>query len=382
MTAHAPLPPSAAKRWMNCAGSYAATKDLPSTDTVYSREGTFAHAVAAELLLNDVDLASSKIGHTDGEFTVDAAMAGHIQTYLNAVRSVMLVKGGTLQVEQKVRISPNCWGTSDALIWPENLNELDVFDLKMGAGVFVAADGNEQLMIYALGALNERMKLPSSVELVHLHIVQPRYSGAEAHRTVSVTGHELREFAMKVADASMAAMKPDAPRTPGEWCRFCGAAPTCEALRGQAMQTAQDLFPQLDPTMKPIAPPLLGTLTVDQLAKMLPNLEVVEQWVKAIREHAFDRAKAGEAIPGWKLVEKIGNRKWKDEREAARTLTALGVDPWEKSLISPATADKTSKVVKAAVKELVERPVTGLSLVPESDERAPANPTDAFKVLP
>ena len=42
---HALLSASAAERWMNCPGSVAATKDLPSSTSVYAEEGTLAHSL-------------------------------------------------------------------------------------------------------------------------------------------------------------------------------------------------------------------------------------------------------------------------------------------------------------------------------------------------
>src|SRR5450830_467051 len=50
--AHAKLPPSSAKRWMNCAGSVAKIGDEPSTAGMPAMMGTAAHKVIEVMLQN------------------------------------------------------------------------------------------------------------------------------------------------------------------------------------------------------------------------------------------------------------------------------------------------------------------------------------------
>lgn len=382
MTNHAPLAPSAAHRWMICPGSVAKTASLPPTDSVYSREGTFGHTIAADLLRRDVDLARTVVGATDGEFTIDEDMADAIQLYLDTVRAIFMVRGGTLKVEQKVRLSTDIWGTADCIIWSPDARVLDVIDLKLGAGVYVEAAGNEQLLIYALAAITTAGIAPEAIDSVNLHIVQPRYFGAAPHRSVNVTGAELLAFAPRVFAAATAARQPGAPLVAGGHCYFCAASGNCEAQQAAALAVAQDLFPDLDAAAVPVSPPLLDLMPTPKLAGILANLDTIEQWISAIRAQAFERAKKGEKIPGFKLVEKIGNRQWLDETHAIKVLQGYGIDPLERSIISPAQVEKKNKALKLVVSQLTHRPMTGISLVPESDARPDYNPADAFKVIP
>ena len=46
MSGHAILSPSSAERWIHCPPSARINAEAPRTDTVYTREGTLAHAVA------------------------------------------------------------------------------------------------------------------------------------------------------------------------------------------------------------------------------------------------------------------------------------------------------------------------------------------------
>lgn len=398
---HAPLAPSASHRWMNCPGSVAACKDIPSTDSVYAQEGTFAHEIAAEMLRNGSQ-ASAAIGRqsADGQFTVDATMATYIQIYLDAVRSVVLTSLGDVEmlVERKVKVSPKVYGTLDLGLVVRDAGdrrstqgrvvEIHIADLKYGQGVFVPVEDNNQLKVYVLGLLAEIGQAPQLVDRIVAHIVQPRFVTADPHRSVELTAQELVEFRAKVAAAEMATEQPNAPLVAGDWCRFCPAKSTCPALRDAAMLTVSDVFPMLDPQQLPVAPPDLSQMPADQLARVLDGAEVAEQWIEAVRDHALKRASAGEQIPGRKLVERFGHRKWTDESTAATALQSLGVDPWApRELLSPNQVEKKSKALKSVVSQLTTKPVIGIALVPSRDRRPeiPADParlvTDSFSDL-
>ena len=152
--AHAPLAPSAAHRWIECPGSIPLCSNVPDVESRFAAEGTFAHNIAAECLGADCD-AVHFLGTTDGTFTCDEDMAGYVQEYLDEVRA-LLIDGATLMVEERVSLEgliDDCHGTADAIVLSGDGKELDVFDFKYGAGIFVGADDNPQLRIYGLGAL-------------------------------------------------------------------------------------------------------------------------------------------------------------------------------------------------------------------------------------
>lgn len=378
MSDHAKLSPSSAHRWMRCPGSVSLTEGLPDTDSEFSREGTFGHAIAADLLENDIELARTALESTNGEFTVDAEMAEHLQVYLNVVRGLLLVGGGTLHVEKLVRLTPQVYGTADALIWEPARPRLHVVDLKLGSGIYVEAAENEQLMVYGLASLAELGLDPRHVD-VALHIVQPRFTGAAPHRSWEPPRERMVEFRRELAEAELAVAKPDAPLVPGEHCHFCKAKSTCPGLRAQALVGAQGAFDDLDTPAPRLPAP--ADLTPAQLAMVLDRAPMVEAWLKAMRQRAFEQAARGEPVPGYKLVEKVGNRRWIDENATAAALASHGLDPWARSLISPAEVERRSKTLKPLVATLTERPVTGASLVPESDRRPPINSANIFPLL-
>jgi hypothetical protein len=91
---------------------------------------------------------------------------------------------------------------------------------------------------------------------------------------------------------------------PGEkQCRWCKAAPGCEALKDFANKAAQDTFGVVP------APELL---TVEEMATVLDKAATIKVWISAVESHALQQAENGRIPPGYKLVEKRGKKKWRE----------------------------------------------------------------------
>ena len=374
MSAHAKLPPSSAHRWLRCPGSIALCATLPAgPDSVHSREGTFAHECAALLLLGQ-----EPIGRTNGEFTCDATMRAHLQSYADIVHLLRLADDialGDMWVEQRVDLSTAVWGTADCVLFARHARRLHVVDLKYGAGVLVPALGNEQLMVYGAAALASIPQIQlDEVDDVELHIVQPRRADGEGrtHRSHLVSRRQLQAFAVRVLLTAAAIQDGDVPELkPGDYCTFCPARLSCPQLRQLATTTMQQV---LTPETTPAAAEML---TNAQCAEVLDRAELLELWIRSVRQDVERRLLAGEKVPGRKLVERIGNRKWTDEAAAINALVAKGVDPYEQKLVSPAEAERRLRAGAAGkryIEPLTTRPVTGLMVVPEGDSRPAASP--------
>lgn len=384
---HAKLSPSSAHRWMRCPGSVRLSAGIESVDTAYSREGTFAHGIAAAALSSGrpaVEYVGS-VGH-GGEFTCDAKMAAHVQTYLDEIDVLALISPATpiVWVEQKVTLTPDVYGTADAVVLVGDV--LHVFDLKYGAGKFVPVEGNEQLLIYAAAALRTLLEggERAQVKKVVLHIVQPRRTDADdnAHRSCEVERPDLNEFAQVAMEAAAATKAPDAPLVPGDHCYFCPAKPTCPALREQALVVAQEVFKDGD-LDHPVAPPAVETLPPEKVAQILKAGARLEDWLKGVRDYAAQLVWKGTPVPGYKLVAKLSNRKWTSEDAAVKLLGEHGVDAFEPAkVVSPAEAERRlGKSKKGLVAPLTDRVVTGASLVPDSDKRPALTQGEVFTDL-
>ena len=163
MTEHALLNASGAKRWMSCPGSKKMEHGLPDANSSYADDGTRMHTAAAEMLLGQ----PVSVELDDEEHDV-------VQTYVDWVK--LEARGHQLLVEQRVDYSdvigvPDSFGTADAIILAGDT--IKICDLKTGRGVKVDAEENEQLMLYALGAL-EVFGLVGDFKRAKLVIVQPR----------------------------------------------------------------------------------------------------------------------------------------------------------------------------------------------------------------
>lgn len=342
MAQHSVLSPSGAHRWMRCPGSIAAESGLPDTSSKYAAEGTAAHELASKCLELDAN-AEAVIGDTisvDGfDFTVTAEMAHHVNDYCKLVREY--AEGGQLLVERRVDFSeaigvPNSTGTSDAIII--HPDRITVIDLKYGMGVKVDATENEQLQLYALGALHDYGMMGDFGEIVMV-VHQPRLNHVSEW---SVPAAKLEEFRENARLAAIEALDHSNPRRePGEkQCRFCKAKATCPALQAEISGTVGGVASPSDFAD-------LAVAEEDELSRAMARVELVEQWCKAIRAEVERRLLAGEAVAGFKLVEgRRGNRAWTDEAAVEKLFKSFRFkkdEMYDLKLISPTKAEKLLK---------------------------------------
>jgi hypothetical protein len=344
--AHAKLSPSGAHRWMACSGSVGLEAPFPDSSSVYAAEGTVAHDVAAQCLIDDRDPASfiGDVMEVDGfTFTVDKAMADYVADYVKLVRD--LAKGKTLYAESKVPIDhltgeEGATGTSDAVIIDVADRNLSIVDLKYGMGVTVDATDNPQLMMYALGAF-EMYNVLCDFDTVSMYIHMPRLNYvAECHMSTE----DLLKFADDVRAAADKVRWEEPTFLPGEkQCRFCKAKATCPALRAEVTEIVGG-----SATVDEFLPDVPDMQTGDNYLSMaMAKVGLVEDWCKGVRAEVERRLLAGQTVDGFKLVEgRKGNRKWSNEAEVEALLKSFRMrqdEMYDMSLISPTKAEKMFK---------------------------------------
>lgn len=372
--AHSSFGASGAHRWLVCPASVSLQAGLPDTANEHAAEGTAAHELAEMALRSGKD-CSTYLGmtlHADGyEFEVTDEMAENVQIYVDFVRS--FEPAGTVMIERrfdlsKIRPPAPMFGTADAVIYVPGEKLLVVADLKYGRGKVVDVEDNPQLKYYGLGAM---LDIPKdwAIDRVRLVVVQPR-AGGDAVRTWDTTPDVLLDYAMDVIEAARRALAPDPETVPGDHCRWCRAAGTCPGLRDKALAVAQEEFGGL---------PAPEQLTPEQIGDLLDKADVVEEWLSALRAHAFRQAEAGVEIPGRKLVAKRATRQWAaPEEEIVKRLVEKGAvkdDLYVKKLVTPAQAEKVVGK-KNLPSELVVAVSSGYNLVRDS------HPGQAVSMLP
>lgn len=386
MTTHSKLGASGAERWMNCPGSVRLSEGIADKGSYVAAEGSVAHGVAeVRLTKNHVTPLGTEITYDGHIVVVTQEMLDAVEVYRQAVNDARM-PGDILHVEQKFHlkeIHPDLFGTADCVIWCPSMQRLDVLDFKYGAGVPVEVANNKQLKYYALGAL---LELGYPAKLVTVTIVQPRCPHPDGPvRSVTFDAIDLLDFAADLAEAAEAAGKPDAPLRAGDWCRWCPAAGICPEQRKQAQELARIEFSA--PAVQPPAP---GSLTPVQIADVLEKAPIVEAWIKAVREHAYTQAEAGNPPPRHKLVDKVAVRRLKNDFEPFQLADALCVEAHEiyaepKFLgigeLEKLAPGKNAKERAAALEPFVVRESSGHVLVHESDRRPAVDRNAAAKLV-
>lgn len=403
MTAHAKLSPSGAHRWMRCPGSVVLEAEYPDSSSVYADEGTAAHTLAAWCLEDEHD-AHNYIGVeiTVGErkFIVDGDMAAYAQDFVKLVREY--AQQGALLVEQRLPIGhvtgeEEAKGTSDAVVLAPR--EIIVIDLKYGMGVRVDAEDNEQLQLYALGALEE-YSLLGDFEMVTMVIHQPRLNHvSEWNIPVAQLlqfGEEVKARAKEARDAAEIALETKLSAGGGflfageKQCRFCRAKASCPELRADVADIVNETATLEDfSELVPVKPD--DTTGDNYLSVAMAKVSMVEDWCTAIRAEVERRLFTGQTVDGWKLVEgRRGPRAWRDEGAVIAAFKSFRLkqdEMYELKLISPTKAEKLLKDTPkrwAKVQEHITQRAGKASVAPVTDRRptvAVAAVADDFRDL-
>lgn len=418
MATHAVLSPSGAHRWMRCVGAPSMEFGLTSS-SVYADEGTAAHFVGATCLrlgtnasvLADTLVAIDKEGDCriiaerylliSGEkaVNVDSDMVRYVQQYLDFVRELSV--NATLLVEVDLPIGhitgeEGATGSGDAVILADNV--LRIVDLKYGRGAVVSAISNEQMRLYALGAIQDYGGVYEFDE-VAMYIFQPRAAPEPSVEIISVK--ELLAWSLHCAQQAAEAMSVMDYSirlgsgsfveflTAGEkQCQWCKAKANCPKLSEYVEATVGAQFDEITATpakeVKQAVKDKSEQIPDEILGQKLDAIELIEQWCKAVRAEVERKLLSGEPVAGYKLVQgKRGNRSWASESQVEELFKSMRLKAEEKytmKLISPTQAeallkDTPKRWERVLGSKLITQTPGGPSVAPISDKREVYNPS-------
>lgn len=409
---HALLSASSSKQWLHCPPSVRLQEGFPNESSVYAAEGTFAHEICEykvrKYLHERVKRPQSEEYDTEEIEQITDVYAEFVISIIEKMK-----ENGCEPlafVEERVdysHIAPSGFGTADMLIIGKDENGrglLHVCDFKTGKGVFVDADHNSQMMLYAIGALAAYGFL-YDIEIVRMSIIQPRLDNIS---TFECSRQELEDWGESIKIIAKLAYEGKGEQHPGDWCRFCRAKPVCKACADEALALCREDFLDLDAVAfddtaeeSDMTAPYEadtqtavfkqpGLIPIAELAEIMPTLNRISSWIEAV--FAFVSSEAinhGVPIPGYKVVEGRSKRVFTDTKAVVDTAVQNGyTDLYKQSLITLTEFEKMmgKKKFNELLGEYVAKPPGKLALVPESDPREPvdltATPDQEFTALP
>ena len=372
---HAVHSPSASARWLECTRSYRLNLK-PSPTSEAAEIGTIAQALA-EFKLNNLGFQLKKVlNQVINGHVVDDEMVYHVQDYCDTVM-FYIDKNTQYGIEEKVKITDDCWGTSDFYVFNPKLRELHLFDLKYGVGIGVSEVNNTQLMIYAAGLLMTIKNIHKEVDKIFLHIYQPRYKKMEKHRFWEISKEDLKKWTVDVLLPTIKDLNDDTNLefSPGEkTCQWCQAKGNCRARTAHGLEVAKVEFNEFK-AEKTIVVPRVNEMSNDELSKFLKLSAILSSLIKDVPAEALKRVQAGEEIVGFKQVLGRKNRIWKEDENTTAARLVSFVDPKKifiRKLITPAQAEK--KAVnnghkKKDIAELIITPKGAPTIAPMFDKR-------------
>ena len=403
---HALLSASSSKQWLNCPPSARLQENFPNESSVYAEEGTFAHSICEYKVKKYLH---ERVRRPQSEEFYTEELEQSTDAYYEFVVGVIeeMKRNGCeplVLVEERVdysHIAPSGFGTADMLIIghdAERRGILHICDYKNGKGVFVDANHNSQMMLYAIGALHAYGYI-YPIEIVRMTIIQPRLDNIS---TYECSREVLEAWGESIKPTAKMAYEGKGEQKAGDWCRFCRAKPVCRACKEEALALCREEFLDLDAgafaedsraapseveesdTTAPYTPdksaPTFkqpGLVSLDELTEILPTLNRISSWIESVFAYISSEAiNHGVPIKGYKVVEGRSKRVFTDTKAVVETATQNGyTDLYKQQLISLTEFEKLmgKKKFEELLGEYVVKPPGKLALVPESDPRPPVD---------
>lgn len=383
---HALLSASSAARWMVCTAAPRFEEGLPESTSSYAEEGRLAHAIGELKVLKKFMVMNNRtyttrLGKLKKEALYDSEMEKTTDLYLEHLTEQAMTYDSAPVVAAEVRVDfsdyvPEGFGTCDCVMIGGDT--LSITDYKHGKGVPVAAEGNPQMRLYALGALKRYAPVyGDAIKRVRMSIDQPRL---DSYTSDIITVEELRAWGESIKPVAQKAFSGLGEFVPGEHCRFCRGKAQCRARAN--VNTALEDFKDCVLPGEPVLDDLTCVLTDAEIGDLLVRGQQLVQWYKDLEEYATKALLDGKPIEGWKLVAGRSNRTFTNQDAAIQAVIAAGYDEALLYDRKPKTLTELEKLMgKAEFAEklgsFVIKPPGRPTLAPASDKREAYNPAAA-----
>lgn len=395
---HALLSASAASRWLTCTAAPRFEEGLPESTSTYAAEGSLAHAIAELKALKKFTIMTgrtytTRLNKLKKDPLYDPEMDKTTDLYLEHLTEQAMLYYSTPTVAVEVRVDfseyvPEGFGTCDCVMIGGDT--LSITDYKHGKGVPVAATGNPQMRLYALGALKRYAAVfGDTIKQVRMSIDQPRLN---SYSTDLITVDELLDWGNSIKPIAQKAFSGLGEFVPGEHCRFCRGKAQCRA-RANANSALEDFkgcvpaatiqpgefVPQVHSYITPNGNEVHPLLTDEEVGDLLIRGQHLVQWYKDLEEYATKRLMDGKPIEGWKLVAGRSVRTFTDQDAAIQAVIAAGYDEALVYDRKPKTLSELEKLMgKAEFAEkiggFVVKPLGKPTLALATDKREAYNP--------
>ena len=373
MGKHALLSASSSHRWLACPPSARLSEQFEDKASEYAQEGTDAHSLCEYKLRRALGMEAADPTENLGFYNEEMERcaedyASYVLELLGEVRQTC--KDPVVLIEQRLdysRFVESGFGTGDCVVIADGT--LYVIDYKHGKGVEVSAQGNPQMMCYALGAL-ELFDGIYDIDSVCMTIYQPR---RENISVFTMGKDELYTWAETVlVPTAKLAYAGEGEFQAGEHCRFCKAKAVCRKRAEYNLELARYDFE------------MPASLDETEIAAILDRADELASWAADVKEYALQQALSGTEYPGYKVVEGRSNRRYISEDAVAATVSKAGYDPYAHKVLGLTEMQKLlgKKRFDQLLGSLIEKPQGKPTLVPSSDKRPeyrPADPVESAK---
>lgn len=237
---HSKFSASGAERWFNCPGSVALSEGQPDKTSKWAEEGTTAHEVLENLLLEEINGPPNPHLSRPKNFTKEMYIYGRaaknfiLELYKNLPQSEIMV-------ETKIYLSfihKEMFGTFDGAVI-DHFGTLHVFDYKYGAGHAVSPIENLQMIFYGIGLAAH---YDWNFKKVALWIIQPRIKGYDGPLFWELGILELKAYVKQFKNAVDRVENNPDKYVEGSWCHWCKAKTICPLKTNKKLEQAKLVF--------------------------------------------------------------------------------------------------------------------------------------------